>query len=39
MIELKGKYNQAKIFTDLVDETSISQVINLLNQEYISESE
>lgn len=38
MIELKGKYNEAKVFTDLVDEASISQVILLLNQEFVSES-
>ena len=38
MIELKGKYNEAKIFTDIVDETSISQVILLLNQEFVSGS-
>ena len=31
MIELKGKYNEAKIFTDVVDEASISQVLLLLN--------
>ncbi|MDE6641440.1 MAG: RtcB family protein [Acetatifactor sp.] len=35
MIELKGKYNEAKIFTDVVDEASISQVLLLLNQEFI----
>ena len=38
MIELKGKYNTAKIFTDVVDETSISQIILLLNQEFVSDS-
>lgn len=38
MIELKGKYNEAKIFTDVVDETSISQVLLLLNQEFVSGS-
>ena len=27
MIELKGKYNQAKIFTDVVDEASVAQVL------------
>lgn len=36
MIELKGKYNEAKIFTDVVDEASISQVLLLLNQEFVS---
>lgn len=38
MIELHGKYAVAKVFTDIVDETSISQVINLLNQPYIEGS-
>lgn len=38
MIELKGKYNEAKIFTDVVDEASISQVFLLLNQEFVSDS-
>ena len=38
MIELKGKYNTAKIFTDVVDEASIAQVLLLLNQEFVSES-
>ena len=37
MLELKGKYNEAKIFTDIVDEASISQVLLLLNQEFVSE--
>lgn len=34
MIELCGKYGKAKVFTDIVDSESISQVINLLNQPY-----
>lgn len=34
MIELQGKYGTAKVFTDLVDNESISQVVNLLNQPY-----
>ncbi len=38
MIELRGEYNEAKIFTDIVDEASISQVLLLLNQEFVSES-
>lgn len=38
MIELKGKYNEAKIFTDVVDEASISQVLLLLNQEFVTGS-
>lgn len=38
MIELKGKYNDAKIFTDVVDEASVSQVLLLLNQEFTAGS-
>lgn len=38
MIELKGKYNTAKVYTDNVDRETISQVIELLNQEYIEDS-
>lgn len=34
MIELKGKYGEALVYTDVVDEASISQVISLLNQPY-----
>lgn len=34
MIELKGKYSEAKIFTDVVDEASVAQVLLLLNQEF-----
>lgn len=35
MLELKGKYADARVFTDVVDNESISQVINLLNQPYV----
>lgn len=38
MIELKGKYNEAKIFTDVADEASVSQVLLLLDQEFVSGS-
>lgn len=38
MIELQGKYNTAKIFTDVVDEASIAQVIELCNQEFTAGS-
>lgn len=34
MFELKGKHNMAKVFTDLADAETISQVTNLCNQEY-----
>lgn len=35
MLELQGKYATAKVFTDVVDKPSISQVISLLNQPYV----
>ena len=38
MLELQGKYASAKVFTDVVDSESISQVINLLNQPYVEGS-
>lgn len=38
MIELRGKFSEAKVFTDVVDNESISQVINLLNQPYVEGS-
>lgn len=38
MIELRGKFATAKVFTDMVDNESISQVINLLNQPYVESS-
>ena len=38
MIVLKGKYNEAKIFTDAVDEASASQVLMLLDQEFAAGS-
>lgn len=34
MIEVNGRFNSAKIYTDVVDEASISQVITLCNQEF-----
>lgn len=38
MIELKGTYNTARIFTDNVEETAIEQIKNLLEQEFITGS-
>lgn len=38
MLEVSGKYNQAKIFTDVVDQASIGQVIALCNQEFTAGS-
>lgn len=38
MLEVTGKYNSAKIFTDVVDQTSIAQVVALCNQEFTAGS-
>ena len=38
MLEVSGKYSQAKIFTDVVDQASIAQVIELCSQEFTSGS-
>jgi tRNA-splicing ligase RtcB (3'-phosphate/5'-hydroxy nucleic acid ligase) len=35
MIELSGKYNTAKVFTDHIEESATSQIINLLNQDFV----
>ena len=34
MIELKGKYNIAKVFTDDIEVEAVNQIINLLNQSF-----
>ena len=39
MIELKGKHNTAKVFTDNIDSETISQIIGLLNQEFVKDSQ
>jgi len=38
MIEVNGKFNSAKIYTDVVDGKAISQVIELCNQEFTAGS-
>ena len=38
MFELSGKYNSCKVFTDNVDNETISQLMNLMNQDFISGS-
>lgn len=38
MLELKGKYNTAKVFTDNIDAETISQIINLCNQKSMETS-
>ena len=34
MIEIKGKYNTAKVFTDNVDEASVKQILTLCNEAF-----
>ena len=34
MFELHGKYGSAKIFTDVIDQSSISQIMEMLNQQF-----
>lgn len=36
MFELQGKYASAKVFTDVADNSAISQVLDLLNQSYVA---
>lgn len=38
MIELRGKYNSCKVFTDLIDNAAISQLTLLMNQEFCKDS-
>lgn len=35
MMEIKGKYNTAKVFTDYIEDEAISQLIQLLNQDFL----
>jgi len=35
MIEIQGKYNTAKVFTDNIEQEAISQIIELCNQEFV----
>ncbi len=39
MMELRGRYNTAKVFNDMVEEGATSQIVNLLNQEFVSGSQ
>jgi RNA-splicing ligase RtcB len=38
MIKLQGKYSTAKIFTDTAEQSAITQIEHLLNQEFVSGS-
>ena len=39
MLELRGKHNTAKVFTDNVDSETMGQVMHLLNQEFVQGSQ
>ncbi|NLG87766.1 MAG: RtcB family protein [Clostridiaceae bacterium] len=38
MIEVKGKYNTAKVFTDNVESEAIAQIMELCDQEFVKDS-
>lgn len=38
MIIIEGKYNIAKVFTDVVEETALSQIKTLCDQEFVKDS-
>lgn len=39
MLTLKGKYNEAVVYTDMLDDHTISQIISLCNQEFAKDSQ
>ncbi len=39
MLEIKGKYNTAKVFTDQVEAEAVSQIMELCNQEFVAGSQ
>ena len=38
MLEIRGKYNTAKVFTDVVEEGALAQILLLCNQEFTAGS-
>lgn len=38
MIEIRGKYNTAKVYTDNIEEVAIAQIMELCNQEFVKDS-
>jgi tRNA-splicing ligase RtcB len=38
VIELQGRYNNAKVFTNNIDETAEAQIVNLLNNKFVHNS-
>jgi RNA-splicing ligase RtcB len=39
MLEIKGKYNTAKVFTDNLEEKAAAQILELCSQEFVKESQ
>jgi tRNA-splicing ligase RtcB (3'-phosphate/5'-hydroxy nucleic acid ligase) len=39
MIEIKGKYNTAKVFTDNIEEKAAGQIFELCSQEFVKDSD
>lgn len=35
MLELRGKYNSAIVYTDIIEETAVGQIIEICNQEFV----
>jgi RNA-splicing ligase RtcB len=38
MLKIEGKYNVAKVYTDMLEDGAVSQIETLCNQEYVKES-
>lgn len=38
MIEIKGKFNTAKVFTDNIESEAVAQILELCNQEFVKDS-
>ena len=38
MFELRGKYNSCKVFTDLIEDSAVSQLTLLMNQKFCKDS-
>lgn len=38
MFDLQGKYETARVFTDLCEQEATSQIINLLNQPFMKDT-
>lgn len=39
MLTIKGKYNEAQVYTDMLDDSTIGQIMSLCNQEFAKDSQ